>query len=62
MTRSEKNLDLSSVFLIQISDDKMQALIEFNREVLQHRSTQELHELKEQIHLKDLFDLLVRKT
>lgn len=62
MTRSEKNLDLSSVFLIQISDDKMQALIEFNREVLQHRSTQELHELKEQIHLKDLLILLVRKT
>lgn len=62
MTRSEKNLDLSSVFLIQISDDKMQALIEFNREVLQHRSTQELHELKEQIHLKDLFDFARSKN
>lgn len=55
-------MDLSSVFLIQISDDKMQALIEFNREVLQHRSTQELHELKEQIHLKDLFDFARSKN
>ncbi|MBR7552914.1 DUF342 domain-containing protein [Allobacillus sp. GCM10007491] len=55
-------MDLSNVFLIQISDDTMQAQIEFNREELQHRSAEELNELKAQIQLKDLVDFARSKS